>query len=418
MRTTSNTIHQQPRAILSSLLLLGILSACQDPNEIVKPRVSISQPASNQTITGTVPIQIDAVDESGISNVKVYAHAKGSSSKGLLIGSAVSKPYVVSWATSGAAGMPNNADLELQAVAVDKVGNEGLSTPVAVRTQNPGSPALNLLACFTYPPQVQTASVQPDPRDRSARTMLPASLSSFSALSITPPVNARVSNALLNGVATHASISPRASGDRKFVQQWEWLPVAGVDGYGVYSSSSDLAGPYELIRKQAASAGSAPLEKFPRFVTTVGAGSSLYGSITTVSNNQSTESGKSNADGCTFLPAQDSGLPNDNTSIADGRPTLTWTANPAASGVLNGYQYYVYDGDPFDPVNVPKLKWTNYPTTSDKLVASYPLKDAQGKDVIPLPKGTYYWMVAVVTFDALSKADGFSYSEPKKFIVP
>ena len=32
--------------------------------------------------------------------------------------------------------------------------------------------------------------------------------------------------------------------------------------------------------------------------------------------------------------------------------------------------------------------------------------------------GTYFWMVAVVSFDAQSKADGFSYSEPKSFIVP
>jgi hypothetical protein len=413
MRTPKKTSQSTPRVCLSSLCLLGILSACQDPNETVKPRVSISQPANAQTVTGTVPIQIDAVDESGIANVKVYAHAKGSSVKGLLIGSAVSKPFVVSWATSGAAGMPNNADLELQAVAVDKNGNEGISTPVAVRTQNPGTPALNLLACFTYPPQVQSASVQPDARDRNARAVLPSSLSSLSALSVTPPVNARVSTSS----SVIPSRDPRASGDRKFVQQWEWLPVTGVEGYGIYSSSVDLAGPYELVRKQAASAGAAPLEKFPRFMTTVGAGSSLFGAITTVSNNNSSESGKSNADGCTFLPAQDSGLPNNDAVVSDGRPTLTWTANPAASGVLNGYQFYVYDGDPFG-VTIPKLLWTNYPTTSDKLVASYPLKDAQGVNVNPLPKGTYYWMVAVVTFDALSKADGFSYSEPKKFIVP
>jgi hypothetical protein len=415
MSTNQKPLSQHLRVLLSSLWLLGVLTACQDPNEIKPPRVSITQPASAQTVTGTVPIQIDAVDESGIASVKVYAHGKGSNVKGLLIGSAVSKPFVVSWATSGAAGMPNNADLELQAVAVDKNGNEGISTPVAVRTQNPGTPALNLLACFTYPPQVQTASIQPDPRDRNARAVLPSSLSSFSALSITPPVNARVNTTASLGVIS--TRETRASGDRKFVQQWEWLPVTGVEGYGIYSSSTDLAGPYELVRKQAASAGAAPLEKFPRFMTTVGAGSSLFGAITTVSNNQSTESGKSNADGCTFLPAQDSGLPNNDATISDGRPTLTWTANPAASGVLNGYQYYVYDGDPFGVI-IPKLLWTNYPTTSDKLVASYPLKDAQGANVNPLPKGTYYWMVAVVTFDALSKADGFSYSEPKKFIVP
>jgi Bacterial Ig domain len=412
MSTAHKIILTQPRAFLSSLVLLGSLGACQDPNEKIAPRVSITQPANAQTVTGTVPIQIDAVDESGIANVKVYAHAKGSSVKGLLIGSAVSRPFVISWATSGAAGMPNNADLELQAMAVDKNGNEGISTPVAVRTQNPGTPSLNLLACFTYPPQVVTASIQPDPRERNARAVLPASLSSISALSVKPPINARI---LTNVVQSRTS--SRASGDRKFVQQWEWLPVTGVEGYGIYSSSIDLAGPYELVRKQAASAGAAPLEKFPRFMTTVGAGSSLFGAITTVSNNNSTESGKSNADGCTFLPAQDSGLPNNDAVVSDGRPTLTWTANPAASGVLNGYQFYVYDGDPFG-VTIPKLLWTNYPTTSDKLVTSYPLKDAQGVTINPLPKGTYYWMVAVVTFDALSKADGFSYSEPKKFIVP
>ena len=391
-----------------SLLLALCLASCQDPNEKVPPTVSILQPASDATITGTVPIQVDALDASGISSVKVYAHAKGSSVRGVLIGSAIKNPYAISWATGGPSGVPNNADLELVAYATDKNGNEGASSPVRVKTQNPGAPALNLLACFTYPPQVQTASTKPDPRASSNAV---PSFSSLTFSRVTPPLNARATP------ASNSNLESRQAAGFKFAQQWEWLPVTGANGYGIYSSSTDLAGPYDNVRNQAASTGSASIEKFSRFVDTASAGVSLYGSITTLTNNAVTESGKSNADGCKFLPKQDSATPATGDNVPGGRPTLTWTSNPGVTG-LNGYQYYIYDGNPFDNANPPKLKWSNYPATSDKLSAVYPIKDNLNNPFPALTTGTYYWMVAVVSFDAQSKADGFSYSEPKSFLVP
>lgn len=392
------------------LLGLGLglslfLMACPRPPDPNPPTANITNPAQDSVLTGTVTIQVDAKDdETSVSKVNVYARGVGSTKKGVLIGSSITKPFVVSWNTNSASGVPNQLPLELIAEAVDKAGNPGLSTAVRVRTQNSGVPNLSLLAAFTYPPAANPAAGRVVLQ--GARSMLPASMSL-----VTPPPE--LSTAQKDALRS-ARVTPQAAiGDRVFAQQWEWSPVLGADGYGIYSSSEDLAGTYTRVRNQASDTGTA-LQVFQRFVDTVKVGDTLFGAVTALTSGGAVESGKSNADGAKFLGAQDSGVPFDGANITDGQPNMSWTAN---IGVI-GYQYFIYDGDPFAAAK-PKIMCTNFPKTTAALSVVYPATSLNGATKCnPLPTGTYYWLVVGVSFDQLDKADGFSYSAAQRFVVP
>ncbi len=382
-----------------ALGLSGVLVACPKPPDANPPTANITNPAQDSVLTGTAPIQIDAKDEeTSITKVNVYARGVGSTKKGVLIGSSITKPFVVSWNTASASGVPNQLPLEIIAEAVDRGGNVGTSDPVRVRTQNSGVPNLSLLAAFTYPPAAKPASGAL--RLQSGQSLLPAAMSS-----VTPPTD---------GVAARASgVKPLAAiGDRVFAQQWEWSPVLGADGYGVYSAD-ELVGPYTRIRNQASDTNSA-LQVFQRFVDTARVGDSVFGAVTSLTSGGAVETGKSNADGAKFLPAQDSGAPFDGAVIADGQPNLSWTAT---TGVI-GYQYFIYDGDPFG-VTKPKIMCTNFPKTTSALSAVYPIPALNGAvKCNPLPTGNYYWLIVGVSFDQQDKADGFTYSAAQRISVP
>jgi hypothetical protein len=390
--------------LTTGLCLSLALVSCPKPPDPNPPTANITNPAQDSVLTGTAAIQIDARDdETSVARVNVYARGKDSTKKGTLIGSSITKPYVVSWNTTSATGVPNQLPLELIAEAVDRAGNVGSSTPVRVRTQNTGVPNLSLLAAFTYPPAANAAGASL----RSAnRSLLPAPMSS-----VTPPPE--LSQAARDAIRA-ARVQPQAAiGDRVFAQQWEWSPVLGADGYGIYSSSEELAGPYTRVRNQATDTGNA-LQIFQRFVDSVKVGDSLYGAVTTLTSAATVESGKSNADAAKFLPAQDSGAPFDGAVIADGQPNLSWTAT---AGVI-GYQYFIYDGNPFGTTK-PKIMCTNFPKTTAALSVVYPIPALNGATKCnPLPAGTYYWLVVGVSFDQLDKADGFTYSAAQRFTVP
>lgn len=80
---------------LGSLLLLA---ACSTPDSTA-PSVSISSPAVGQTVSGTVQVQLNAKDDSGIAKVSLYARGKGTSGEGVFVGSATSEPFVVTRAS-------------------------------------------------------------------------------------------------------------------------------------------------------------------------------------------------------------------------------------------------------------------------------------------------------------------------------
>jgi Bacterial Ig domain len=379
------------KRVLSSLLLC-VLVACPRPDDDRPPSVAIGQPANDATLTGTTTIQIDAQDSgTGVSKVSLYARGQDSTTKGVLVGTAVSKPYIVSWQPNTALGVPNATPLELVAIARDFAGNEDISSPVRVRTQNPGAPSFNFLTAFTYPPDVQLTS-------NSSRVKSPG----FDVRHLRPP----------NGISTQKTTIPRPQpqdvANRVFALEWEWSPTAGVDGYCIYSSNADVAGAYTQHRCQNASSGAAK-EKFSTLFKDVIPGNQYWGAITTVSSNRTVESGKSNADSATFLPPQDSATPADGSSVTDGRPTLTWTPTTGA----DGYVYFVFDRNPWEQGAV--LKGTNYPRSTAKTSSAW--VDGDNQPLPVLPPGTYYWWVSGVSFTG-TNADALTFSEPKRFVVP
>jgi Bacterial Ig domain len=389
-----NPVYFRPmrRLLILSSCLLGLV-ACPKPDDATKPTVAIQQPAGDATITGAVTVQVDAQDSgSGISKVSVYAMGQGAKGGGVLIGTAISKPYVIAWRPNEALGVPNAANLELIAVARDFAGNEETSAPVRVKTQNPGAASLNLVTAFTYPPNVTLSS-------RGSNGKPPA----INAQGIQAPTGVSLETRAV------PALRPLDVANRVFALEWEWFPVAGVDGYCVYTSPTDLAGEYKQERCQTASTGAAK-EKFSKIVEGGATGAKFWGAVTTVSSNRTVESGKSNADGATFLPPQDSATPAEGASVTDGKPNLTWTPTTGASG----YLFYVYDRNPWESGAV--LKGTNFPKSTAATASTW--SDGSNIALPVLSSGTYYWWVAGVSFDAQGRADGISFSDPKRFTVP
>ena len=97
------------RGLWLLLLLVALLSACTNTDSS-PPTVSITSPASNSPVSGTVAVLINAVDDLGIKGVDLYVRGKGSSGRGVFINSAVgTSPFVVNWNASS--NMPNQTDL-------------------------------------------------------------------------------------------------------------------------------------------------------------------------------------------------------------------------------------------------------------------------------------------------------------------
>ena len=371
-----------PLLLFSSL---AFLASCGTDGS-APPVAAILSPASGSPVSDTVSVQVSASDDKAVSKVKLYVRSKGSEDEGMSVGSAVEgPPFVVAWNTRN---QPNQAELELVAEALDSGGNSSRSEPVAVRTQNSGLPQLQLLTAFTLPPEGDVGAQG-----------LPVSLESLSAFDIVPPSG-------WTGVVSdpEAVLQPQQAAEREYVLEWQWQPTAGADGYGVYRSDRNMAGPYDLQGRYSATAGSGaqkhsrPVESQP--------GESFYGVVTSVTDGALVESGYSNADRATFLPAQSALKPDDGTTVASGRPSFTWSSLNGAAG----YLVYIYDADPF--ADNATLIWSNFPQSTEALSLTYPSeRDA-------LTSGTYHWWVAGISFDTQGKADGFSFSEPRTFVVP
>jgi hypothetical protein len=346
--------------------------------------VAITSPAIGSTVAGTAAVQITAQDTAGIASVEVYARGKGSTEQGVRVGSAVGQgPYVVTWNTST---QPNVAELELIAVAIDTTGNKGESTPVLVKTQNSGVPNLKLLAAYTVPPKPAASSLE--------ASALPEHVL---AQDVLPPLNVSMNQAV--------SLEAQADEERSYILEWQWYTFSGAEGYGVYNSKSDLAGPYELMIRQSGTSGSGT-QRFSREITDAQPGSDYFGAVTSISNNATSETGFSNGDKTVFLPAQVSVSPPEGSSVSGGRPAFTWSKTNGAVG----YLVYIYNKNPWDKDAT--LIWSNFPQSTASQSISYPASREE------LAAGTYYWWVAGVSFDNNGKADGFTFSDPLTFKVP
>jgi Bacterial Ig domain len=366
------------------------LTACPS-DDSSKPSTAITSPASDASLSSTTPIQVDATDDKGVTRVEVFVRTRGATVQGLSVGTAVSKPYVVNWDTTG---VPNNADLELVAVAEDAAGNRGESAPLRVRTSNPNLPSLNYLVAYSLPPRPT----------KSRSGFMPGVLPSV----IEAPANINLNASLEK--AKLARLTPRADPVRTLALEWSWQsfnsigPVSGVNGYSVWLGKSDLAGSYERLVNQAAS--TAGTQTASKDFADARVGDTYYGAVRAIINNQSSETGFSNADGAMFPRAQEAATPLDGDTVSDGRPVLTWTPTPGAIG----YLYFVYNKNPWEAGA--QTIWTNSPKSTDQLSATFPA------DRAALASGTYYWWVAGVTFNALGKADAFAYSEPRRIVIP
>lgn len=398
-----------------AILTLSLLASCTDPTDTEKPSASISSPASDAVVSSTVPIQVTAQDNKTVTSVRAFARARGSSSKGFAVGSSVKSPYVISWNTTG---VPNLADLEVYSQAEDGGGNVGLSDPVRVKVQNAGVPNLKAFTAFTYPPQVPVTTASVNPTSTAATgantlEVLPFALSSLSVSSLQAPDGvdliqaAKHSAAQLKAAQLKASsLKPKDLNTRNFALEWEWDFFQGADGFGIYRTEDkgDLAGPYTRQANQAAATNG--VQKRSSNVKDAKIGGFYYGLVSAITGGRTSETGYSNADSATFIGPQDSNTPAESSSVSDGKPVLNWQAT---EGVV-GYLYYVYDKSPWDATA--NLKWSNSPKSVKETSAVYP------STLAALPKGTYYWWVAGVSFDSLGKADALTFSEPKKFIVP
>ncbi len=77
------------------LICCALLVACPSGTDTSKPSISISSPASDTNISGITPIQLDATDNAGISKIEVFARARNSKNRGVQLGLAVAKPFLV-----------------------------------------------------------------------------------------------------------------------------------------------------------------------------------------------------------------------------------------------------------------------------------------------------------------------------------
>ena len=95
------------------------------------PSVSIASPAAGTTVSGQVQVSASVSDKlDAISSVQFYLN-------GLPLGSPVtSPPYATTWFTT----LASNGANTLTAQATDVSGNTGVSAPVTVTVENPGSP--------------------------------------------------------------------------------------------------------------------------------------------------------------------------------------------------------------------------------------------------------------------------------------
>ncbi|WP_221091309.1 Ig-like domain-containing protein [Deinococcus aquaedulcis] len=363
-------------------LLTGLLlSSCGDGGP--PPSVTLITPANDAVLSGTSAIQA-TLDDDVKGEVRVYARKRDSKENGVLIGSANTRPYIVRWNT---APYPVGSELEIYAKAFVG-GAEGESTPVRVTLQNATAPTLEYLVAYNLPANVTGQSLGQkgpgaliDPRQiHAAHTAAPA------------PVAA-------------PTLRAQATPGRALWAEWSWKPVDGAAGYRIMLSKKSIAGPYEVRKNQAASAGSIASERYSEQLEGSDIGERVYGAVRSLGATN-TESATSNAGTGVFLDAQQVASPAQNQTIADGRPILTWSRLQGVSG----YLFFLCDRPCTQDSAV--TKWTNFPKNmTSELSAVYPASSDK------LAPGTYYWWVAGVRMEG-GKAVSLSYSEQRRLVVP
>lgn len=103
---------------------------CNTPSDTTAPSVSLTAPAQNSTVSGTVNVTADASDNVGVSRVEFYDNSN-------LISSDNNAPYAASWNTAGA----TNGTHTLTAKAYDGADNSA-TNGYTVNVQNSSTSTL------------------------------------------------------------------------------------------------------------------------------------------------------------------------------------------------------------------------------------------------------------------------------------
>lgn len=121
--TTSYANQNDPSAFM-------IFSSEENAPDVTSPSLSLSDPLSQETVSGLVTIEADVVDDVDVAGVVFYQNAT-------MIGSEVTSPtsgskYSVSWDTTGIV----DGSYDITAVARDSSGNYATSSVVTVNVSN------------------------------------------------------------------------------------------------------------------------------------------------------------------------------------------------------------------------------------------------------------------------------------------
>lgn len=362
---------------LGLLLLVG----CQPSGGGTPSTAKVTSPTTGQSVSGITTVKVDATGD--VARMDAYLRPSGTQELGVNVGSATSAPYQIGWTTLN---YPNQTTFDLYALATSGSGAQAKSDLVSVTINNAGTPTLTYLVAISYPVNgLATQSLQQLNRPQIDPRLIRAPLDQLTAR-----------------IPLKAATLTAQDTSRNNDLEWGWSAMNGVDGYGVFLSTTSLVGPYQRqISQQASGVGDQGYA-----VTVKGQpGSTYFGTVTSITS--SAESGLSNAQSAVILPEPQLASPAQGQVVSDGRPILTWS--PTAGAV--GYLYYVYAQNPMTTPTA-KALWTNYPNTTPQLSAIYP------SDKNALTSGTYYWRVAAVGFDSRGKANSFSYTAVRSFSVP
>lgn len=109
-----------------------------------KPIVSISSPANNAQVSGTITITASATDNVGVAAVEFYGD-------GILIGSDTISPYSINWS-------PSNGSHTISAKAFDAKSNIGISQIVAINVSNTAADSVAPSISISNPYNNQTVA--------------------------------------------------------------------------------------------------------------------------------------------------------------------------------------------------------------------------------------------------------------------
>ena len=113
--------------------LYGRIDLGATPPDVVAPTVSITSPAADATVSGTVTISINAADNVGVKGARFFAGTAQ-------IGLANTAPFSIEWDTTAVA----NGSAVLTAQVMDAAGNIGTSAGVTVTVNNNATPTVTL----------------------------------------------------------------------------------------------------------------------------------------------------------------------------------------------------------------------------------------------------------------------------------